>query len=496
MFARLSLYDDGSLLAELQVKPTWIEEIKEKQLVDEGLNAKRVQVQDGGLEGYSLSNDGVLCLQGQACMPKDTELRRKILQDAHSSPYAMHPGGSKMYGDLRKQFWWPGLKREVTEFVGKCLTCQQVKAEHQLPSGLLQLVKIPQWKWERITMDFVSGLPLTPSKKDAVWVIVDRLTKSAHFIPVRVDFSLQKLAKLYVSEIVRLHGVPVSIISDRDPRFTSRFWKALHQALGTRLDFSTAFHPQSDGQSKRVIQILEDMLRGCVLDFSGSWEEYLPLAEFAYNNSYQASIQMAPYEALYGRKCRTPTCWTELGERQVLGPELVTETENKVKVIRSRLKEASDRQKSYADLKRKEMEYAVGDKVFLKVSPWKKVLRFGRKGKLSPRFIGPYTVVKRVGPVAYQLELPAELNQIHDVFHVSMLRRYRSDPSHVMPVAEIEVNLDLSFEEEPVQILDRDVKVLRRKSVPLAKVLWQNHGTEEATWEPEDVMRQQYPHHF
>ncbi|KAA3470452.1 DNA/RNA polymerases superfamily protein [Gossypium australe] len=339
-------------------------------------------------------------------------------------------------------------------------------------------------------MDFVSGLPLTPSKKDSVWVIVDRLTKSAHFIPVRVDYSLQKLAKLYVSEIVRLHGVPVSIISDRDPRFTSRFWRALHQALGTRLDFSTAFHPQSYGQSERVIQILEDMLRGCVLDFRGSWEEFLPLAEFAYNNSYQASIKMAPYEALYGRKCHSPTCWTELSERQVLGPELVAETEDKVKLIQARLKEASDRQKSYADLRWRDIEFDVGDRVFLKVSPWKKVLRFGRKGKLSPRFIGPYKVLRRVGPVAYQLELPAELSQIHDVFHVSMLRRYRSDPSHVVAVEEIEVNSDLTTEEEPVQILDRDVKVLRKNSVPLVKVLWRNHGMEEATWEPEDVIRQ------
>ncbi|KAA3480774.1 DNA/RNA polymerases superfamily protein [Gossypium australe] len=496
LFAHLSLYDDGSILAELQVKPTWVKQIREKQLEDEVLSARRLQVQNGGLEGYSLSSDEVLCFQGKACMPKDVELRQKILQDAHSSPYAMHPGGSKMYKDLREQFWWPGLKKEVTEFVGKCLTCQQVKAEHQLPSGLLQPVKIPQWKWERITMDFVSGLPLTPSKKDSVWVVVDRLTKSAHFIPVRVDYSLQKLAKLYVSEVVRLHGVPVLIISDRDPRFTSRFWKALHQALGTRLDFSTAFHPQSDGQSERVIQILEDMLRGCVLDFRGSWEEFLPLAEFAYNNSYQASTKMAPYEALYGRKCRSPTCWTELGERQLLGPELVAETEDKVKLIQSRLKEASDRQKSYADLKRRDIEFAVGDRVFLKVSPWKKVLRFGKKGKLSPRFIGPYKVLRRVGPVAYQLELPAELSQIHDVFHVSMLRRYRSDPSHVVAVEEIEVNPDLTMEEEPVQILDRDVKVLRRKSVPLVKVLWQNHGIEEATWEPEDTMRQQYPQLF
>ncbi|KAK5795377.1 hypothetical protein PVK06_036639 [Gossypium arboreum] len=250
------------------------------------------------------------------------------------------------------------------------------------------------------------------------------------------------------------------------------------------------------GQSERVIQILEDMLRGCIINFRGSWEDYLPLAEFAYNNSYQASIQMAPYEALYGRRCRTPTCWTELGERQVLGSELVVDTESKVKLIRDRLKEASDRQKSYADLKRKEIEFAVGDMFFLKVSPWKKILRFGKKGKLSPRFIGPYRVLKRVGPVAYQLEFPPELDRIHDVFHVSMLKQYRSDPSHVVPVEEIEVRTDLTFEEEPIQILDREVKVLRRKSVSLVKVLWRNHGREEATWESEETMSQQYPQLF
>ncbi|KAA3486447.1 reverse transcriptase [Gossypium australe] len=464
MFAHLSLYDDGSLLAELQVKPTWLNEVKEGQLADDDLSTKLRQVQNGELEDYGINDEGVLCFKGKVCMPKNEELRQRILQESHSSPYAMHPGGSKMYRDLREQFWWPGLKREVTEFVGKCLTCQQVKAEHQVPSGLLQPIRIPQWKWERITMDFVSGLPLMPTKKDS------------------------KLAKLYVAEIVRLHSVPVSIISDRDPRFTSRFWKALHQALGTRLDFSTAFHPQSDGQSERVIQVLEDMLRGCVIDFRGSWEEYLPLAEFAYNNSYQASIRMAPYEALYGQRCRTPTCWTELGERRVLGLQIVAESEEKVEVVRAWLKEASDRQKSYADIKWKEIKFAVGDQVFLKVSPWKKVMRFGRKGKLSPRFIGPYRVLKRVGPVAYQLELPSELQQMHDVFHVSMLHRYRSDPSHVVPVEEVELRPDMSYEEEPIQILERDVKVLRRKSVPLVKVLWRNHGSEEASWELEEAM--------
>ncbi|KAA3481005.1 Gag protease polyprotein [Gossypium australe] len=152
-------------------------------------------------------------------------------------------------------------------------------------------------------MDFVTGLPMTPKKKDAVWVIVDKLMKSAHFIPARVDYSLDKLAELYIAEVVRLHGVPISIISNRDPRFTSRFWKKLQEALGTRLNFSTAFHPQTDGQSKSVIQVLEDMLQCCVLEFVGSWEKYLPLIEFAYNNSYQSSIRMALYEALFGRKC-------------------------------------------------------------------------------------------------------------------------------------------------------------------------------------------------
>ncbi|XP_016749007.1 uncharacterized protein [Gossypium hirsutum] len=205
---------------------------------------------------------------------------------------------------------------------------------------------------------------------------------------------------------------------------------------------------------------------------------------------------MAPYETLYGQRCRTPTCWTELGERRVLGLELVADTEDKVKLIQDHLKEDSDRQKSYADLKHREIEYVVGDLIFLKVSSWKKVLRFGRKGKLSPRFIGPYQVVKRVVPVAYQLELPPELSQIHDVFHVSMLRRYRSDPSHVVVIEEIEVRPDLTFEEEPIQIIGRDVKVLRRKSIPLVKVLWCNHKVEEATWEPEEAMRCQHPQLF
>ncbi|KAL4347857.1 hypothetical protein GQ457_17G010820 [Hibiscus cannabinus] len=266
--------------------------------------------------------------------------------------------------------------------------------------------------------------------------------------------------------------------------------------LGTRLNLSTTFHPQTDGQSERVIQILEDMLRACVIDFGRNLEKSIPLVEFAYNNSYQTSIQMAPFEALYGRRCRTPICWSELGENKVLGPQMIQDTEKQVQIIHNRLRKAFDRQKAYVDTKRRDIRYEVGDKVFLKVSPWKKVLRFGKKGKLNPRYIGPFEVLEKVGLVAYRLALPPEFDKIQKIFHVSMLRKYRSDPSYVLEPEKVELNPDLTYEEEPVMILDREVKRLRNKNMSLVKVLWRNHKVEEATWEPEETMGTQYPYLF
>ncbi|KAL0411229.1 UNVERIFIED_CONTAM: Transposon Tf2-11 polyprotein [Sesamum latifolium] len=301
------------------------------------------------------------------------------------------------------------MKKDVAEFVAKCLTCQQVKAEHQAPA-----------------------------------------------------------------------------VSDRDPRFTSHFWGSLHKALGTKLHFSTAFHPQTDGQSERTIQTLEDMMRACVIEFRGNWDDHLPLIEFAYNNSFHSSIGMAPYEALYGRKCRSPICWDIEGLRQFEGPELVQETVDKIQTVKQCLKAAQDRQKSYVDKHRREMEYEVGKKVFLRVSPWRGILRFGKKGKLSPRYIGPYEILERVGPLAYRLALPVELSQIHDVFHVSMLRRYRSDPSHILREPKIEISEGLTYVEEPTEILDRSIKRLRNKEIPMVKVKWSHHSPREATWEVEE----------
>ena len=228
-----------------------------------------------------------------------------------------------MYQDLKKNFWWPDMKREVAEWVSKCFTCQRVKAEHHRPSGLLKPLKILEWKWEHINMDFIVGLPKTKANPDDIWVIIDRLTKMAHFLPINEQFSLDKLVHLYLKEIVTRHGVPISIVSDCDPRFNSRFWRKFQKCLGTQLNMSTAYHPQTDGQSERTIQTIEDILRVCALDYKGSWDDHLPLVEFIYNNSYHASIDMPPYEALYGQKCRSSIYWGKVDERKILGPELV-----------------------------------------------------------------------------------------------------------------------------------------------------------------------------
>ncbi|GJY04123.1 putative reverse transcriptase domain-containing protein [Tanacetum coccineum] len=391
---------------------------------------------------------------------------------------------------------WLNMKADIATYVSKCLTCAKVKAEHQKPSGLLQQPEIPVWKWERITMDFITKLPRTPSGYDSIWFIVDRLTKSTHFILMNEKYKMEKLTRLYLKEIVCRHGVPVSIISDRDPRFASRFWSSLQKSLGTNLDMSTAYHPETDGQSERTIQTLEDMLRACVIDFGSGWDKHLPLAEFSYNNSYHASIKAAPFEALYGRKCRSPVCWSEVGDAQLTGPEMIRETTEMIVQIKNRLLAARSRQKSYADVRRKPLEFEVGDKVMLKVSPWKGVVRFGKRGKLSPRYIGPFKILSRVGPVAYKLELPRELQGIHNTFHVSNLKKCLSDEELIIPLDEVRIDEKLHFIEEPIEIMDREVKQLKQSRIPIVKVRWNSSRGPEYTWEREDQMWKKYPHLF
>ncbi|GJU85539.1 reverse transcriptase domain-containing protein [Tanacetum coccineum] len=374
--------------------------------------------------------DGSLYFMDRIWVPLMGGVRTVIMDEAHKSRYSVHPGADKMYYDLRDMYWWPGMKKDIAVYVSKCLTCAKVKAEHQRPSGLLQQPEIPEWKWENITMDFITKLPRTRSGHDAIWVVVDRLTKSAHFIAIREDFSTEKLAKVYLDRIVARHGVPVSIISDRDARFTSRLWKTFQKALGTRLDMSTAYHPQTDGQSEHTIQTLEDMLRACAIDFSGSWDIHLPMVE-------------------------SPVLWAEIGEGSLIGPELEQETTDK-----------------------------------------KGVMRFGKKGKLSPRYVGPFEVLERIGPVAYRLRLPDELVGVHDTFHVSNLKKCLVKEGLHVSLDEIKVDKTLRFVEEPVEIMDREIKRVKRSRIPIVKVRWDSKRGPEYTWEREDHMKSKYPHLF
>jgi hypothetical protein len=425
--------------------------------------------------------------------PTGPELRKKILDEAHLSQFSMHPGINKMYHDLRSLYWWTRMKREIGKYISECDTCQRIKANHLKVAGPLQPLPIPSWKWEDICMDFIVGLPNTSRHHDSIWVIVDRLTKTAHFLPVHTTHKTEKYAEIYVDQIVCLYGIPKTIVSDKGALFVARFWEQLQESLGTHAIRSSAYHPHTDGQTERVNQILKDMLRACVLHYGKNWDKCLSLAEFSYNNSYQSSLKMAPFEALYGRRCRTPLNWSQAGEREIFGPDLVLEAEEKVRVITKNLEAAQARQKSYHDRRRKPLHFNVGDHVYLKVSPTKGVQRFGIKGKLAPRYIGRYEIKANCGPVAYQLELPPHMSAVHNVFHVSQLRKCVRLPTQVLPEPEIEIEPDLSYQEYPVKVLDQKERSMRARSIRMYKVQWSHHSIEEATWETEDFLRSRFP---
>ncbi|GJZ13473.1 putative reverse transcriptase domain-containing protein [Tanacetum coccineum] len=424
-----------SLNLPVQILETQVEARKEENYGTEDLC--------GMIKKLEPRADGTLCLNGRSWIP---------------------------CRDLKKLYWWPNMKAEIATYVSKCLTCAKVKAEYQKPSGLLVQPVIPVWKWENITMDFVTELPKTSTCQDTIWVIVDRLTKSAHFLPMKETDSMEKFTRQYLKEVVSRHGVPVLIISDRDSKFTSYFWKSLNEALGTQLDMSTAYHPQTDGQSERTIQTLEDMLRACVIDFGKGWDRHLPLVEFSYNNSYHTSIKAAPFEALYGQKCRSPICWAEVGDAQLTGPEIVHETTEKIIQIKKNIQ--------------------------MDVSPWKGVIRFGKRGKLNPRYIGPFKILDRVGTLAYRLELLEQLSRVHSTFHVSNLKKCFVDEPLAIPLDEIQIDDKLNFIEEPVEIMDREVKRLKQSRIPIVKVRWNSRRGPEFTWEREDQMKKKYPHLF
>jgi hypothetical protein len=291
----------------LEVKPMLEDLIHKAQCLDTEMSSLVERTRQEQPSDLRTDEEGILWFRNCSCVPKG-EAREVLLDEAHNSAYSIHPGTTKMYLDLKTRYWWRGMKKEIAQYVARRDMCQRTKAEHQKPAGLLQPLPVPKWKWEEIGMDFVTGLPRTQKGNDSIWVIIDRLTKVAHFIPVKTTFGGATLAWIYLKEIVRLHGIPWKIVSDRGTQFTSKFWMSLQQAMGTKLDFSIAYHPQSDGQTERVNKVLEDLLRAYVLTFDRNWESNLPYTEFSYNNSYQASIKMSPFEASMDESVRPLCC--------------------------------------------------------------------------------------------------------------------------------------------------------------------------------------------
>ncbi|WVZ80520.1 hypothetical protein U9M48_027989, partial [Paspalum notatum var. saurae] len=328
------------------------------------------------------------------------------------------------------------MKREIAKYVSECDVCQRIKADHLKPAGMLQ----PLEKWENIHMDFIVGLPRTQKGYDSIWVVIDRFTKAAHFLPVKTTYRAKQYAGLYISRIVALHGVPQTITSDRGSLFVSRFWEHLQTALGTTLIHSSAYHPQTSGQVER------------------------------------------------GRRCRTPLNWSEPGERVTFGPDLVTQAEEQVKLIHNNLKRAQSRQKSYSDKRRRPLAFEVDDHVYLRVSLMK-----GYIVLLAPRYVGPFKITEQCGPVAYRLELPPYLAAVHDVFHVSQLKKCLRVPEEAVDTSQIQIEPDLTYEEHPIKILDKKQRTTRRRTINFYKVQWNNHSEEEATWEQEEYLQTKYP---
>ncbi|GJX06198.1 putative reverse transcriptase domain-containing protein [Tanacetum coccineum] len=368
--------------------------------------------------------DESLYFMNRIWVPLVGGVRTIIMDEAHKTEYFVHPEADKMYHDLQDMYWWPGMKRDIATYVSKCLTCSRVKVEHQRPSGLLQQPEIPEWKWDKITMDFITKLPKTKSGHDTIWVIVDKLTKSAHFLAMREDYNTERLAKLYIDEIVARHGVLVSIISDRDGRFTSRCWQIVQKALGTRLDMSTAYHPQTDGQSERAIQTLEDMLRAFII---------------------RRSIGVLRAKHLYGGNVRLPLWALKLVIVYLIGPGISARDDDKGKPL----------ERLWLEIKCFTGRCRLGKGVILF---WQKERSSWHHG------CGPFEIPER------------------DLIECCM--------------DEIKIDKTLHFFEELVEIMDREVRSLKRSKISLVKVRWNSKRGPEFTWEREDHMKSKYPQLF
>jgi Integrase zinc binding domain/Chromo (CHRromatin Organisation MOdifier) domain len=421
---------------------------------------------------------------GKIVVPDDAAVRQAIISEHHDTPFSAHQGVQRTYKAISSRYWWKGLKAAVHAYVGVCHSCQQMKPGNTAPAGLLQPLPIPDRPWASISVDFITGLPPSGEQKfDTITVFVDRLTKMVHYVPCHVKLSAENFADLFVQNIFRLHGLPLQIVSDRDPRFTSQFWREVMGALGTKLSFSTAFHPQTDGQTERMNRSLEEMLRHFITPMRGDWGKYLPILEFASNNAHNHSIGTTPFRLYTGLAPLCPS--STLSERTYKVPSAKQFTEHMTaEMARAKqcLADAQARQKAYADKHRSDVTFSVGDQVLLSTKNLS--LKGDDPRKLWPKYVGPFSIVQVVGKVAYKLQLPDHMH-IHNVFHVSLLKQYRSDGGYHPPPPTL-----VDGEEEYVvsNITAHKVQQVggrhnRRPRVHFL-VSWTGYGREHDSWEP------------
>lgn len=434
--------------------------------------------------------DGFLFRKHRLVVPNNDQVRLVILQWLHSSHQGGHSGIRASTHRIKSLFYWKGLSKSVAEFIQRCETCLRCKYEPHAVPGLLQPLAIPDGVWQSIAMDFIEGLPKSHGK-DTIWVVIDRLSKYAHFIALSHPFSASTLAEVFINNVYKLHGAPANIVSDRDPLFTSKFWAAFLQQLGISQSLSTAYHPQSDGQSEVLNRCLEHYLRAMTWQRPKEWAAWLPMAEWWYNTTFHSAIQATPYEVVYGQPpplhlpyCPQSTVVDAVDRSFVAREEMINK-------LQGNLARAQARMKTLADKHRSDREFQVGDWVFLKLQPYRQSSLTSRASqKLSPRFFGPYQILHRVGKVAYTLNLPAT-SRIHPTFHVSLLKPCPDATVSLYPLPEDWGSMDNP--KEPFKILKRRSVQKHHRAVTEVLVQWKGESAEEATWELLYKLKQQFP---
>ena len=419
-------------------------------------------------------------------VPDDDAIKATILSEYHDVPMGGHVGIHKVYELTSRKWYWPKMKANIIDYVRSCPQCQQNKPSHQKPIGLLQSLTVPTRRWQQVTMDLITQLPKSGEGNDAVVVFVDKLSKMVHYVATRTDVDAVGLSRLFVSNVVRLHGVPDSIVSDRDTRFTSNFWKSLWKQIGTKLQMSTAFHPQSDGQTERANRTLEEALRAYVNLNHDDWDRQLPLLEFAVNNAKSSSTEQSPFSLNYGEHPRMPIDII-VGDSNVEEVHQVLERmQNNLRIATENVRKSQEVQAKNANRKRRDFVFEVGENVLLST----KNISFVSKGpanKLNPKFIGPFKIIERIGEVAYKLELPHEMlrNRIHPVFHASLLKRHITSEHFgereplKPPPAEMTDEAELKWEVEKL------LRIRMHRGNTQYLVAWKGYPLHEATWEPE-----------